>query len=86
MSETEEMKNEMARDLASLLMDKDSALSMEQALNMVFNSETYQKLLNDKTRLYYQSVGYVFSYLQQELRTGKIELLLSGKTLLNKII
>lgn len=73
MSETEEMKNEMARDLASLLMDKDSALSMEQALNMVFNSETYQMLLNDKTRLYYQSVGYVFSYLQQELRTGKIE-------------
>lgn len=73
MSETEEMKNEMARDLASLLMDKDSALSMEQALNMVFNSETYQKLLNDKTRLYCQSVGYVFSYLQQELRTGKIE-------------
>lgn len=73
MSETEEMKNEMARDLASLLMDKDSALSMEQALNMVFNSETYQKLLNDKTRLYYQSVGYVFSYLQQELWTGKIE-------------
>lgn len=73
MSETEEMKNDMARDLASLLMDKDSALSMEQALNMVFNSETYQKLLNDKTRLYYQSVGYVFSYLQQELGTGKIE-------------
>ena len=73
MSETEEMKNEMARDLASLLMDQDSTLSMEQALNMVFNSETYQKLLNGETRLYYQSVGYVFSYLQQELRTGKIE-------------
>jgi len=45
---------------------------MDQALGMVFNSETYQKLLEDKTRLYYQSAGYVFSYLQQELETGKI--------------
>ncbi|PTL34329.1 hypothetical protein C7120_07290 [Prevotella sp. oral taxon 376] len=72
MSEKEEMKSDMVRDLASLLMDRDPGLSMDQALGMVFNSETYQKLLEDKTRLYYQSAGYVFSYLQQELETGKI--------------
>ena len=38
----------------------------------MFNSDTYQKLLNAKTSLYYQSARYVFSYLQHELETGKV--------------
>lgn len=72
MSEKDEMKNDMVKDLAALLMEKDNTLSMEQALSLVFNSDTYQKLLDDKTRLYFQSPRYVFSYLENELETGKI--------------
>lgn len=72
MSEIDEMKNDMVKDLALLLMDKDKTLNMEQALSLVFNSDTYQKLLDDKTRLYFQSPRYVFSYLENELETGKI--------------
>lgn len=72
MSETDEMKNEMVKDLASLLMEKDKSLSIDRALTLVFNSDTYQKLLNDRTRLYYQSPRYVFSFLEDELETGKI--------------
>ncbi|MBF1426298.1 MAG: hypothetical protein HXN41_11405 [Prevotella histicola] len=45
---------------------------MGQALETVFNSETYQKLQNDRTHLYSQSARYVFSFLQQELATGKL--------------
>lgn len=66
------MKNDMVKDLALLLMEKDKSLSMEQALSLVFNSDTYQKILNDKTRLYFQSPRYVFSYLENELEMGKI--------------
>lgn len=72
MSETDEMKNDMVKDLASLLMEKDKSLSIDRALTLVFNSDTYQKLLNDRTRLYYQSPRYVFSFLEDELETGKI--------------
>lgn len=72
MSEKEDMKNDMVKDLALLLMEKDKSLSMEQALSLVFNSDTYQKILNDKTRLYFQSPRYVFSYLENELEMGKI--------------
>lgn len=72
MSETDEMKNDMVKDLASLLMEKDKSLSIDRALSLVFNSDTYQKLLNDRTRLYYQSPRYVFSFLEDELETGKI--------------
>ena len=55
MSEKDEMKNDMVKDLALLLMNKDKSLNMDQALLLVFNSDTYQKILNDKTRLYFQS-------------------------------
>ena len=72
MDEIEEIKNDMVKELACLLMEKNATLTMEQALDIVFNSDTYQKLLNDKTRLYYKSARYVFSYLQHELETGKV--------------
>ena len=47
-------------------------MSMEQALGVVFNSDIYQKIMNDKTRFYYQSPLYVYAYLDQELKEGKI--------------
>ena len=72
MNEIEEMKSDLVKELASLLMRRDSQLTMNQALGLVFNSETYQKLINDKTQLYFQSAGYIFSFLQQELETGKM--------------
>lgn len=72
MSEKDEMKNDMVKELANLLMENDGSLTMEQALSLVFNSDTYQKLLDDKTRLYYQSPLYVYSFLESELKTGKI--------------
>lgn len=72
MNEIEEMKADLVKELANMLMSNDANISMEQALECVFNSETYQKLLDNKTQLYYQSAGYVMSYLQNELLTGKI--------------
>ncbi|MBB1529404.1 MAG: hypothetical protein HG466_001690 [Prevotella sp.] len=72
MNEIEEMKSDLVKELASMLMRGNSQLTMDQALGLVFNSETYQKLLNDKTQLYFQSAGYIFSYLQHELKTGKM--------------
>lgn len=36
MSETDEMKNEMVKDLASLLMEKDKSLSIDRALAFGF--------------------------------------------------
>lgn len=66
------MKADLVTELANMLMSNDANISMDQALEYVFNSETYQKLLDNKTQLYYQSAGYVMSYLQNELLTGKI--------------
>ena len=72
MNEIEEMKADLVTELANMLMSNNANISMDQALEYVFNSETYQKLLDNKTQLYYQSAGYVMSYLQNELLTGKM--------------
>ena len=73
MHEKEQMKLDMVKNLALLLMDNDPQLTMEQALSTVINSDTYQRLQNDATRLYYQSPRYVFSFLDSELKTGSIK-------------
>ena len=72
MTEKEEMKGFVVKELAKLLMANDNTLSIEQALTLVLNSETCEKLMDDASKLYYQSPGYVFSFLQTELQTGKM--------------
>lgn len=72
MSERDQMTLDMVKNLALLLQEDNPSLSMEQALSSVINSDTYQRVLNDNTRLYYQSPRYVYSFLDNELKTGKI--------------
>ena len=72
MSEREQMTLDMVKNLALLLQDDNPSLTMEQALSLVINSDTYQRILNDDTLLYYQSPRYVYSFLSGELKTGKI--------------
>lgn len=66
------MKLDMVTNLASLLMEEKPDMSMEQALSVVLNSDTYLRLQENETALYYQSPRYVFSFLQTELTTGKV--------------
>lgn len=72
MNDIEQMKLDMVTNLVSLLMEANPQMTMEQALSTVFNSDTYLRLQDEKTSLYYQSPRYVFSFLQTELQTGKI--------------
>lgn len=72
MSEREQMTLDMVKNLALLLQEDNPSLSMEQALSSVINSDTYQRILNTNTRLYYQSPRYVYSFLDNELKTGKM--------------
>ena len=73
MNEQEQMKLDMVKNLALLLINNDSNLSMEDALATVLNSDTYTRLMRDSTRLYYQSPRYVYSFLESELKTGSIK-------------
>ena len=61
----------MMRDLAVMLIDKYN-ISLAEALDILYNSETYEKLQDPSTGLYFQSPVYVFDFLQRELQQGKI--------------
>ena len=72
MNEKEQMKLDMVKHLALRLMDENSQLTIAQALSTVINSDTYQRLQDDATGLYYQSPGYVYSFLEKELKTARV--------------
>ena len=59
------------RDLADKLVG-DVSMTVPQALRVVYNSETYEKLINPKTGLYFQSPLYVYDFLKNEVFTGKM--------------
>ena len=59
MSEIEYMKECMARDLVVMLVDEQK-------------SETYAKLKDTRSGLYFQSPVYVYGFLRKEILTGKM--------------
>lgn len=72
MSEKTDMKADMVKNLALLLIEQNNELTMEQALSDVFNSDTYQRVMDERTHFYYQSPKYVFAFLDEELKKGKL--------------
>lgn len=59
------------RDLADRLVG-DFSMTVPEALRVVYNSETYEKLINPKTGLYFQSPLYVYDFLKNEVLTGRM--------------
>ena len=57
----------MVSDLIMILIER-RGLSLETSLDIIYNSKTYENILNPETLLYYQSPGYVYSYLEEELK------------------
>lgn len=60
------MQEEMYADLIQLLMEKHG-YSIEKAMEILYNSDTFSRLQDANTGLYYQSPGYVYSFLNNEL-------------------
>ena len=49
---------------------EDYELSIAAALQFIYNSETYQKLVQTENGLYEQSPSYVYELLNREYQTG----------------
>ena len=60
----------MINDVARYLID-DNGLSVLEALDVVYNSQFYDKLTDLSTGLYYQSPAYCYEYLKHEIKYGK---------------
>ena len=66
------LKDELSVEIAGFLVD-DYNYSPEEAIDVLYTSETFDRLQDDATGLYYQSPGYVYSFLQNELKIAKVE-------------
>ncbi len=71
MSQESFMIEELVKDLVLKLMEGQK-MSMNEALDAVYNSDTYAKVLDLETGLFSQSTAYVYSILQREMKEGKI--------------
>mgnify|MGYP006907951743 CR=1 FL=1 len=63
------MVNCISKDIVGFLMS-DYEKSLEESLNILYDSETFQKLSDPKTGLYFQSSRYVYQFLKNEIETG----------------
>jgi len=63
--------NARIKDMAMWLME-DFKYSLEEALDCVYNSELFEKLQDLETGLYYQSSGYNYELLKEEMKYGKV--------------
>ena len=68
--EYQNMKEDIVKEMISRLMEEHD-FSMQEAFDAVYNSLLFEKLNNPKTGLYFQSPGYVYSYLKDELFKGE---------------
>lgn len=65
------LKDEICTELAEYLVD-DLHISAQEAIDVLYTSETFERLQDNATGLYYQSSGYVYSFLQNELKQAKV--------------
>lgn len=67
----EHLQEALTIELTQMLME-NWGYSMQEALTVLYNSDTFERLSDPAIGLYFQSAGYIYDYLQNELTSGKI--------------
>lgn len=57
----------LAADMIQTLIEVDG-MTLREAMDTVYLSDTFTKIENERTGLYYQSTVYVMEYLYSELK------------------
>lgn len=61
----------ITKDIVTYLM-QDKRLDIASALSLFHNSETFEKLSDERSGLYIESSAYVYEILKSELKMGRI--------------
>ena len=59
------------QDLIRYIIE-DNNITIEEAMDIVYNSRTFEKLNDLETHLYYESSAYVYEMLKEELQNKVI--------------
>lgn len=65
------MQEDLCAELVEILMEEWD-YSMQKALDVLYNSDTFTLIQDTGTGLYYQSAGYVYTFLKEELTKGRV--------------
>ena len=65
------MKDDLSIELVEMLID-EFHYSPQEALDVLYTSDTFERLQDDETGLYYQSAGYVYAFLSDEINTPNV--------------
>lgn len=69
MSDFDYMVEHVSADLIVMLVE-EGGMAFEDAVDTLYNSDTYSKLKNANTGLFFQSPKYVYTFLDNEIKTG----------------
>ena len=61
----------VTQDVIAYLVEEDN-ISIERAMDILYNSEVFVKLSDEETGLYRESSAYVAALLRDELANGRI--------------
>lgn len=69
--ETRFLINSLVEQLTLMIIEEYN-LSIPQALELVYNSQLYEKIMDIDSGLYYQSAKYNYEMLRHKMKYGKI--------------
>ena len=61
----------ITKDIIAYLIE-DGDIDVFGAITLFYNSETFEKLIDEKAGLYIESSAYVYEILKTEIKMGKI--------------
>ena len=56
----------ITQDLIRYLVE-DNDITIEEAMDIVYNSKIFEKLNDYETHFYYESSSYIYEYLKEEM-------------------
>lgn len=59
----------LGKELIEMLMS-DYGWDLQKSMDVLYSSETFAKLEDERSGLYYQGAIYVYSFLKQEIERG----------------
>ena len=61
----------ITKDILCYIME-DNHVSLSEAIDEFYNSETFEKLCMEESGLYIESSGYVYDIFKDEMKYGKL--------------
>ena len=71
MDKREQLIEYIIQDIILFLVE-DEGIEYEEAMREFYASETYMKLVDKETGLYYESAAYVYDIYKDEKRSGHL--------------